>query len=48
MISHGVLEGGSVNVSVGKDGEFTFDVKKSARSRKKKTSSSKKKKEMVA
>ncbi len=48
MISHGVLEGGKVDIGVGKDGKFTFNVEKSARSRKKKISSSKKRKEMVA
>jgi len=33
MISQGMLEGGSVAVDLGKDGEFTFDVKKSARTK---------------
>jgi len=47
MISHGVMEGGSVTVGVDEKGEFKFDVKKTKSSRKKVTSS-KKKKEMVA
>lgn len=33
MISQGVLEGGSVRVSLGKDGTLTFDVKKTARAK---------------
>jgi ATP-dependent Clp protease ATP-binding subunit ClpC len=33
MISRGVLSGGAIAVDVNKDGEFTFDIKRSARSR---------------
>jgi len=47
MISKGVMEGGAVAVSVGKNGEFEFDVKKSRKSRKV-TTTAKRKKEMVA
>jgi hypothetical protein len=48
IISKGVMQGGSVAVSVGKDGEFLFDVKKKPVRRTKKTTASKKKKEVVA
>ena len=33
MISRGVLSGGSISVDVNKDNEFTFDIKRSGRSR---------------
>lgn len=33
MISQGVLEGGSVSVGLGKDGNFVFDVKKSPKAK---------------
>lgn len=47
MISHGVMEGGSVEVGLGKDGEFTFDVKK-GRKAKKTASRKSRKQEAVA
>ena len=46
MISKNVLKGGTVTVGIGKEGEFTFDVKKGKDTKKKPTS--KRKKEMVA
>ena len=46
MISKNVLKGGHVTVGLGKDGEFTFEVKKGREVKRKLTS--KRKKEMVA